>query len=88
MTSTPVQGHPLMAKSTSSYTPITPSDLEAHSIFSTRHIGPREHDAQAMLQSIGLSSMDALIDQGGAGGHSARWRVGSTRGSDRVQALA
>ena len=63
MTTTPVQGHPLMANSTASYSPITPMDLEAHSIFSTRHIGPREHDAKAMLESIGLDSLDALIDQ-------------------------
>ncbi len=63
MTSTPTQGHQLMAQSSSSYTPITPNDIEAHSIFSTRHIGPRMHDAAGMLESIGLSSFDELIDQ-------------------------
>ena len=49
--------------SDSSYTPITPRDLDAHSIFPTRHIGPRAHDGLDMLRSIGLDSMDALIDQ-------------------------
>jgi glycine cleavage system P protein (glycine dehydrogenase) len=63
MTTTPMQGRPLMAKSTSPYSPITPSDLQAHSIFSTRHIGPRDTDGNAMLKSIGLSSMEELIDQ-------------------------
>jgi glycine cleavage system P protein (glycine dehydrogenase) len=63
MTTTPMQGRPLMAKSTSPYSPITPSDLQAHSIFSTRHIGPRDFDGNAMLESIGLSSMEELIDQ-------------------------
>ncbi len=63
MTTTRTQGHPIMAKSVSPYTPITPSDIQAHSIFSTRHIGPRDADGQAMLESIGLGSMDALIDQ-------------------------
>ena len=63
MTTTQSQGHPLMAQSTPAYSPITPSDIEAHSIFSTRHIGPRDHDGLTMLQSIGLDSMDALIDQ-------------------------
>ncbi len=51
------------ASSDSLYSPITPRDLEAHSIFPTRHIGPRDHDGLAMLQSIGLDSMDALIDE-------------------------
>tara|TARA_R110002072_G_scaffold65908_1_gene162908 strand:- start:33234 stop:36155 length:2922 start_codon:yes stop_codon:yes gene_type:complete len=51
------------ASSDSLYSPITPRDLEAHSIFPTRHIGPRDHDGLAMLQSIGLNSMDALIDE-------------------------
>jgi len=63
MTTTPMQGRPLMAKSTSPYSPITPSDLQAHSIFSTRHIGPRDADGNAMLESIGLSSMEELIDR-------------------------
>jgi glycine dehydrogenase len=52
-----------MAKSTISYSPITPSDIQAHALFSTRHIGPNEHDTSEMLESIGLSSMDQLIDQ-------------------------
>ncbi len=66
MTTTPAtqrQGRSLMAESSSSYSPITPSDLRAHSIFSTRHIGPRDDDGQAMLEFIGLGSMDELIDQ-------------------------
>ncbi len=63
MTTIRTQGHPIMAKSVSPYTPITPSDIQAHSIFSTRHIGPRDADGQAMLESIGIGSMDELIDQ-------------------------
>lgn len=67
MTTTQTQGRPLMAKSTPShrspYSPITPGDIEAQAIFSTRHIGPRDADGAAMLDAIGLDSMDALVDQ-------------------------
>src|SRR3954470_7138672 len=31
--------------------------------FTGRHIGPRKDDVQAMLKEIGVSSVDALIDQ-------------------------
>ena len=63
MTTTPLQGRPLMAKTSPMYTPITPSDIQAHALFSTRHIGPRDHDAIEMLKALGLDSMDQLIDQ-------------------------
>ncbi|MDF1809171.1 MAG: aminomethyl-transferring glycine dehydrogenase [Phycisphaerales bacterium] len=63
MTSTPTQGRHAMANSVSSYSPITPSDIEAHSLFPTRHIGPRDSDGAEMLRSIGLDSMDELINQ-------------------------
>ena len=63
MTSTPTQGRHMMAQSPSPYSPITPSDIEAQSVFPSRHIGPREDDAAEMLRAIGLKSMDELIDQ-------------------------
>ncbi|MGV6815372.1 MAG: aminomethyl-transferring glycine dehydrogenase [Phycisphaerales bacterium] len=60
MTTIQTQGRPAM----SSHTPlITPADLAAQAIFPSRHIGPRDHDGQAMLQAIGLDSLDELIDQ-------------------------
>ncbi|SVC50720.1 uncharacterized protein METZ01_LOCUS303574, partial [marine metagenome] len=31
--------------------------------FSDRHIGPRESDVLEMLQSLGLASLDELVDQ-------------------------
>ena len=31
--------------------------------FVTRHIGPREDDVKKMLKTVGVSSMDELIDQ-------------------------
>ncbi len=67
MTTTPAQGRSIMSDSTPSvdsvYTAMTPADLEAQAIFSTRHIGPRESDGDVMLRSIGLDSMDGLIEQ-------------------------
>ena len=36
-------------------------ELENHDEFIGRHIGPREHDIQAMLASLGLDSLDALV---------------------------
>ena len=35
--------------------------LENHDEFIGRHIGPREHDIQAMLASLDLNSLDALV---------------------------
>jgi len=52
-----------MGNAASPYSPITPADIEPRSLFSTRHIGPREADGQAMLESIGASSMEAFINQ-------------------------
>ncbi|MEM7053311.1 MAG: aminomethyl-transferring glycine dehydrogenase [Pseudomonadota bacterium] len=37
--------------------------LENHDEFIGRHIGPREHDIAAMLQTLGLDSLDALVDE-------------------------
>jgi len=34
-----------------------------HPPFSTRHIGPRPHEAAAMLEALGLSSLQALVDK-------------------------
>jgi len=31
--------------------------------FASRHIGPREHDVESMLQAIGTGSLDQLIDE-------------------------
>jgi glycine dehydrogenase len=31
--------------------------------FESRHIGPRAHDLERMLQAVGVTSLDALIDQ-------------------------
>ena len=37
------------------------SDLEQHTDFIERHIGPAETDRSAMLASLGFESMDAFI---------------------------
>lgn len=42
-------------------TPFT--TLEAHSEFTSRHIGPRENDVKLMLNTIGANSIDQLIDE-------------------------
>ncbi|MFN7914395.1 MAG: aminomethyl-transferring glycine dehydrogenase [Vicinamibacterales bacterium] len=34
-----------------------------HDVFQTRHIGPRASDTDAMLQVVGASSVDALMDE-------------------------
>ena len=39
------------------------SQLQSSETFSDRHIGPGEADQQAMLQSLGLDSLDALLDR-------------------------
>lgn len=39
------------------------SSLEAHSEFTSRHIGPRDSDLPAMLKTVGVSSLDQLIDE-------------------------
>ena len=36
-------------------------DLEQHDDFIARHIGPSEADTQAMLQTVGVDSLDGLI---------------------------
>ena len=38
-------------------------DLEAHDAFVARHIGPSAADVQQMLSTLGLSSLDDLIDR-------------------------
>lgn len=35
----------------------------SHDRFVTRHLGPREHEIQEMLESMGVHSLDELIDQ-------------------------
>ena len=37
--------------------------LENHDEFIGRHIGPREHDIATMLQTLGLDSLDALVEE-------------------------
>ena len=37
-------------------------DLEAHDAFVARHVGPQTDDRQSMLATIGLSSLDELVD--------------------------
>ncbi len=32
-------------------------------LFTQRHIGPRNHDLSPMLEKIGVSSMEELIDR-------------------------
>jgi len=39
------------------------SDKIEHEHFQARHIGPRQHDVDAMLQTIGVKSLDELIEQ-------------------------
>lgn len=39
------------------------SSLEAHSEFTSRHIGPRDSDLPAMLKTVGVSTLDQLIDE-------------------------
>jgi glycine dehydrogenase len=39
------------------------AEIEPRSRFSSRHIGPRPRDVERMLGSMGLSSLDELIDQ-------------------------
>ncbi|MFV8753456.1 aminomethyl-transferring glycine dehydrogenase [Nannocystaceae bacterium ST9] len=43
--------------------PSTPSFLAPSDTFVRRHIGPREHELAAMLQTVEAESLDALIDQ-------------------------
>jgi glycine dehydrogenase len=39
------------------------TNLIEHEQFQSRHIGPRQHDMEAMLKAIGVRSIDDLIDQ-------------------------
>ena len=39
------------------------SGIESESRFASRHIGPRPHDVEQMLGSLGLGSVEELIDQ-------------------------
>lgn len=39
------------------------SDLEAGDEFTQRHVGPNAEQEQAMLESLGLDSLDELIEQ-------------------------
>ncbi|WP_251358723.1 aminomethyl-transferring glycine dehydrogenase [Kangiella sp. TOML190] len=39
------------------------NDLQQHDDFIRRHLGPREDEIQAMLQELGLDSLDDLIEQ-------------------------
>ncbi|NVJ67873.1 MAG: aminomethyl-transferring glycine dehydrogenase, partial [Gammaproteobacteria bacterium] len=39
------------------------NDLQQHDDFIRRHLGPREDEIQAMLQELGLESLDDLIDK-------------------------
>ena len=41
----------------------TPRPLDPHERFAPRHIGPDEAEIAAMLQTLGLSSLDELIEQ-------------------------
>ena len=40
-----------------------PPDIDSESRFATRHIGPRPHDVERMLASMGLGSVDELVGQ-------------------------
>ena len=39
------------------------SDIDSESRFTSRHIGPRPHDVERMLASMGLGSIDELVGQ-------------------------
>ena len=41
----------------------TLTELEMHGDFIRRHIGPSDHDIEAMLEELGCSSVDDLINQ-------------------------
>ena len=41
---------------------MTSSSFPQPDLFAPRHIGPSDSDVQAMLQVLGYSSLDALID--------------------------
>ncbi len=38
-------------------------NLDATDFFAPRHIGPRPHEREAMLRTIGVASLDALVDE-------------------------
>ena len=40
-----------------------PPDIDSESRFTSRHIGPRPHDVERMLASMGLGSVDELVGQ-------------------------
>ena len=39
------------------------NQLQSHDLFQNRHIGPNQDELNEMLQTIGVSSLDELIDQ-------------------------
>ncbi|HLL91114.1 MAG TPA: aminomethyl-transferring glycine dehydrogenase, partial [Tepidisphaeraceae bacterium] len=54
---------PAASRTTSSADPAAASVLDPSDVFAPRHLGPSEADVGAMLQAIGLSSLDELADQ-------------------------
>ena len=38
-------------------------EMDSQNQFTSRHIGPRPHDVERMLASMGLRSLDELIEQ-------------------------
>ncbi len=45
------------------HSPVNPGPLDDRARFDTRHIGPRDADVAAMLETLGLSSLDELAGQ-------------------------
>ena len=41
----------------------TPSSLDPPADFHRRHVGPSEAEIAAMLESLGLDSLDALVEE-------------------------
>ncbi len=40
-----------------------PLDIDTVGRFASRHVGPRDHEVESMLASLGLSSLSELVDQ-------------------------
>ena len=53
----------LTGRETDSENRFTERDTDSENRFTSRHIGPRPHDVERMLASLGLGSIDELIDQ-------------------------
>ena len=53
----------LTERETDSENRFTERDTDSENRFTSRHIGPRPHDVERMLASLGLGSIDELIDQ-------------------------